>query len=115
MKLATNIRHVSGKCRKCFKVRGQMSKVKVMTRPINLQRRRHTFRRCDVENHLFVVTVCVCVCSSAIDEWLRPSTEYSAVCILTQYHSCMGTGKLGQLPGGGGGFTTSLHVFHEKM
>jgi len=34
-------------------IKGQRSKVWPLARPVNLQRRRHTFRRCGVEAHLF--------------------------------------------------------------
>ena len=54
-KLATNIFSVRVRiAEKVFQVRGQRSKVKVMTRPINLQCQRHTCQRCGVETSLFL-------------------------------------------------------------
>ena len=57
MKLATNVHHVGGHCWKSFQ--GRRSKVKVTARPNSLLRRRHTFRRCGVEDHLFYVELVV--------------------------------------------------------
>ena len=47
----THIQQVSGHCWKGFQ--GQRSKVKVMTRLNTIMARRHAFRRCGVEAHLF--------------------------------------------------------------
>ena len=70
------------------------SKVKVMTRPINLQWQRHTFQWCGIEAHLFVMFL-LCIFTALLWVWLLVTVQLLASKALpSSTWSCISTEML---------------------